>query len=156
MRIHFRDQLLDLMRADDRIICLTGDLGYGLFDGMKEEMPDRLINPGAAEQLMLGMAVGYAMEGFIPVVYSITPFLLYRPFEFIRNFLNNEGINVKLVGSGRNDDYGVAGSTHYAYEDLIVLKAIPNIRVFYPESPEEIDLYKFLYCPSPCYMNLRR
>ena len=107
MRRTFREQLEVEMRRDSRIHLLVGDVGYGLFDSTRREFPSRVINPGAAEQLMMGMAVGMTMEGIIPVVYSITPFVLYRPFEFIRNYVDHEKIPVKLVGSGRNDDYGV-------------------------------------------------
>ena len=59
------------------------------FDKLKKDFPDRVINPGASEQLMMGMASGMAMDGFKPIVYSITPFILFRPFDFIRNFLNS-------------------------------------------------------------------
>ena len=104
MRRTFRDQLESEMRENDKITLLVGDVGYGLFDSTRKEFPDRVINAGASEQLMIGMAVGMAMEGIIPVAYSITPFVLYRPFEVIRNYVNEENIPVKLVGSGRNDD----------------------------------------------------
>ena len=97
MRRTFREQLEVEMRRDNRIHLLVGDVGYGLFDSTRREFPSRVINPGAAEQLMMGMAVGMTMEGLIPVVYSITPFVLYRPFEFIRNYVNEEKIPVKLV-----------------------------------------------------------
>ena len=99
MRRTFRDLLTTEMRENENISLLVGDVGYGLFDDLRKEFPNRVINPGASEQLMIGMAVGMAMEGVIPVVYSITPFVLYRPFEFIRNYVNHENIPVKLVGS---------------------------------------------------------
>ena len=105
---------------------------------------------------MIGMAVGMAMEGIIPVAYSITPFVLYRPFEVIRNYVNEENIPVKLVGSGRNDDYGVCGFSHYACEDLKVMDIFSNIKVFRPETKEDVNVKDFLYDPSPAYINLSR
>jgi transketolase len=156
MRRTFRDQLTLEMRENSKISLLVGDVGYGLFDDLRKEFPDRVINPGASEQLMIGMSVGMAMEGIIPVVYSITPFVLYRPFEFIRNYVNHENIPVKLVGSGRNDDYGVCGFSHYACEDMQVLSIFPNIKTFIPSTKDDVNVKEFLYNPSPSYMNLSR
>jgi transketolase len=156
MRRKFQELLTEEMRTNDNIFLLVGDVGYKVFDHLREEFPQRVINPGAAEQLMIGMGVGFALEGKIPVCYSITPFVLYRPFEFIRNYLHYEQIPVKLVGSGRNDDYGACGFSHYAYEDLEVLKALPNIEVYHPQSADEVDIKKFLYSDKPSYINLKR
>ena len=75
---------LHSLRKNEDIILLVGDVGYKVFDHLREEFPNRVINPGASEQLMIGMGAGLAMDGKIPVCYSITPFVLYRPFEFIR------------------------------------------------------------------------
>jgi transketolase len=156
MRRRFQELLTEEMRINDNIFLLVGDVGYKVFDHLREEFPQRVINPGAAEQLMIGMGVGFALEGKIPVCYSITPFVLYRPFEFIRNYLHYEQIPVKLVGSGRNDDYGACGFSHYACEDLEVLKALPNIEVYHPQSADEVDIKKFLYSDKPSYINLKR
>ena len=156
MRRRFQELLTEEMKKNEDLYLLVGDVGYKIFDHLREDYPDRVINPGAAEQLMLGMAVGLAMEGKIPVCYSITPFVLYRPFEFIRNFLHNERIPVKLVGSGRNDDYGPCGFSHYACEDMRVMDALPNIEVFRPDTKEEVDIEKFLYSNCPSYINLKR
>ena len=92
MRNAFTDQLFNAMAQDDKIYAIVGDVGYGVFDKIKEAYPERYINPGAAEQLIIGMAAGLAMEGKIPIAYSITPFILYRPLEFIRNLVNEENI----------------------------------------------------------------
>ena len=155
-RQRFTELLTEEMRQNENIILLVGDVGYKVFDHLREEYPDRVINPGAAEQLMIGMAAGLAMDGKIPVCYSITPFVLYRPFEFIRNYVNHENLPVKLVGSGRNDDYGLCGPSDFAWEDLDVMKALPNIDIHYPTFPEEIDIKRFLYSESPAYINLQR
>lgn len=156
MRRRFQELLTEEMRTNSDIVLLVGDVGYKVFDHLRDEFPDRVINPGAAEQLMIGMGVGIALEGKIPVCYSITPFVLYRPFEFIRNYLHYEQIPVKLVGSGRNDDYGPCGFSHYACEDLKVLESLPGIEVYYPQSAEEVDIKSFLYSNKPSYINLRR
>ena len=155
-RRKFKELFTEEMKQNDNIILLVGDVGYKIFDHLREEFPSRVINAGASEQLMIGMAAGLAMDGKIPVCYSITPFVLYRPFEFIRNYLNHESIPVKLVGSGRDEDYGVCGFSHYACEDLEVMKIFSEIEVHYPHSFEDIDIKKFLYSNTPSYINLKR
>ena len=155
-RRKFKELFSEEMKQNDNIILLVGDVGYKIFDHLREEFPSRVINAGASEQLMIGMAAGLAMDGKIPVCYSITPFVLYRPFEFIRNYLNHESIPVKLVGSGRDEDYGVCGFSHYACEDLEVMKIFSEIEVHYPQSFEDIDIKKFLYSNTPSYINLKR
>lgn len=116
MREAFFDELYKQMQKDEDIYFLTGDLGYGKADAIMKDFPDRAINCGASEQAMLGIAVGLGIEGRIPFVYSITPFVLYRPFETIRNYLDHEGINVKLIGSGRDKDYKIDGYSHHSEE----------------------------------------
>ena len=138
MRRLFVDELSKLMKFDDSIYVLLGDLGYGLFDSLREEYPDRCVNFGASEQLMIGAATGLALEKKIPVCYSITPFLIYRPFEFIRNYLQGESIPVKLVGSGRDKDYSGAGYTHHSSEVGSILNQLPNIDQFFPDNESEL------------------
>ena len=98
------------------------------------------------------------MEGKIPVVYSITPFLLYRPFEFIRNYVDHEKIAIKLVGGGRNKDYGYLGFSHWAEEDKQVMKIFKNITVKHPDSIEEMEeCFKLINDKkTPLYLNLKR
>lgn len=156
MRHQFVRFLTEEMRVNDKIVVLTGDLGYGLFDGLKEEFPDRFFNVGSCEQLMVGMAVGLSYEGWIPICYSITPFLLYRPFEFIRNYLNHERANVKLVGGGRDKDYHNLGFSHHACDDVRIMETLENIKLYKPETLTKDDVCEFLYNNGPSYMNLIR
>lgn len=158
MRRFFVDQLSSTMEADESIVVLLGDLGYGLFDKLRSKFPDRCINVGAAEQLMVGSAVGIALENKIPVCYSITPFLLYRPFEFIRNFLHEEKIVVKLVGSGRDKDYKDAGYTHHSTEARDILDQFHNIEKYFPENNQELQdqFQSFLYSDKPAFLSLKK
>ena len=105
---------------------------------------------------MIGMAVGLANSGFIPVCYSITPFLLYRPFEMIRNYINHEKLNIKLVGSGRDKDYSHDGITHWAEDDLQVMKNLSNISLFKPKHLSDVMVNTFLFSDKPAYLNLSR
>ncbi|MDB4604750.1 hypothetical protein OAH37_03485 [Acidimicrobiia bacterium] len=156
MRNAFTDQLFNAMAQDDKIYAIVGDVGYGVFDKIKEAYPERYINPGAAEQLIIGMATGLAMEGKIPIAYSITPFILYRPLEFIRNLVNEENIPVKIVGSGRDEDYGALGFSHYATDDEQILSSFTNLKIYKPEMSKDLDLSEILYNDQPCYLNLKR
>lgn len=156
MRGKFVDLLYKEMEKDEKIVIIIGDVGFGFFDELIEKFPKRVINPGASEQLMMGMASGMAMEGYIPIVYSITPFILFRPFEFIRNYLNHEKIPVKIVGVGRDEDYGTLGFTHYANDDNIVGNSFSNIKIFKPETEKNLDVNLFLSHKGPAYLNLKR
>jgi transketolase len=124
LRKEFALILEDFMERDESIVLMVGDVGFGIFDSIKKRFPKRFLNIGSSEQLMIGIAAGMALEGKSPICYSITPFILYRPFEFIRNFMNEEQIRIKLVGSGRDADYAEAGFTHHAFEVKPLLKVL--------------------------------
>lgn len=158
MRKAFSQLLHEKMSVDSRIVVLTGDLGYGLWDKIRLDFPRRFCNVGSSEQLMLGAASGMAMEGKIPFVYSITPFLLYRPFEFIRNYLDHEQIPVKLIGGGRDRDYGKLGFTHWAEDDRRIMDCFDNIDVYHPEQEQELRgiLDILVENDKPSYLNLVR
>lgn len=156
MRKIFSEMLYKEMKSNKNIYLISADLGYGLWDSIKKDFEDRFINPGSAEQLMLGMAVGLVLDKKIAITYSITPFLLYRPFEIIRNYMNIEKIPVKLVGGGRNRDYKNAGYTHWAEEDRDVMKTLKNIAMYHPENEKELKdaFQEFVYSQKPSYLNL--
>jgi len=156
MRKEFASFLHSEMSHNENIILLTGDLGYGLWDRIKIDYPDRFFNTLSSEQLMMGMAAGLAMDNKIPIVYSITPFAIYRPFEFIRNYLHHENIPVKILGGGRNKDYGYLGFSHWAEEDIDVLSNLPNIKLYKPKEITFEIFKEFLYNCKPSYLNLSK
>lgn len=158
MRKEFFLELFEYMKTDERIMILTGDLGYGLLDQIRQEYPDRFINCGAAEQTMLDVAVGMTYEGKIPFVYSITPFLLYRPFETLRTYVNHEKLHMVLVGSGRDLDYHEDGFTHHATDDKLIMRDLPNINCLWPETGSNMKqiIYDVLKFKRPSYINLTR
>ena len=153
MRRKFASDLYDLMKVEKDIILITADMGYGMFNRIRDDIPEQFYNVMAAEQVAMGISVGLALEGKIPVVYSITPFLLYRPFEIIRNYINHEWIPVIMVGSGRGQDYDIGGFSHDA-SDHEILKQFKNIRFMVPE--DGFDLQEIVYAKVPTYLNLRR
>ncbi len=164
------------MQINKDIWIIVGDLGYKMWDKVRDDFRDRFINTGAAEQAMMGIAVGLALKGKIPIVYSITTFLLYRPFETIRNYINHEKIPVKLVGSGRDKDYAHDGFSHWSedawklfemplsyYEDLRdgeeeMIPIFNNIHAFWPQTKEEIPkmVDSMIKNNKPSFISLRR
>ena len=158
MRREFSRLLHDEMAVNPDIVVITADLGYGLWDKIRLDYSDRFYNVASSEQLMIGMAAGMAMEGKIPVAYSITPFLLYRPFELIRNYLDHEKIPVKLAGGGRDKDYGYLGFSHWAEDDRKIMSCFENITVHRPQTSEDLhdNFQDFLYSPTASYINLKR
>lgn len=159
MRGYFASELFKAMKKDDNIYLLMGDLGYAMFDKHRETFPQRCINCGASEQAMLDIAVGLAYSGAIPVVYSITPFLLYRPFETIRTYIDHEKLPVKLIGGGRDKDYHIDGISHHSEDDREIMSIFKNIESHWPESKEDVTenfVQKILYNIKPTYINLRR
>jgi transketolase len=160
MRKECAQLLLDEMSANDRIRVVTADLGFGILDHVRNAYPDRFYNVGAAEQLMIGVAVGMAQSAtpLIPVCYSMSSFLLYRPFEFLRNYVSYEKAPVKLLGSGRDRDYSHDGITHWAHDDEQVLSALPNIKIYKPNSLAELEQMwpEYIASTEPAYLSLRR
>ena len=158
MRKLFFRELYKRMAKNKNIWSVTGDLGYGGFDNIRKDFSDRFLNVGAAEHTMLDIAVGLALEGKIPFVYSITTFLLYRPFEVIRNYINHEQIAVKLIGSGRNKDYIHDGFSHWSSDDNKVVNLFPNIVSLWPEDKTEIPniIDEMIITKKPFYLNLKR
>lgn len=159
MRHQFHPLLLAEMRKDPRIYLLTADLGFGMWDAIFREFPDRAYNMGAAEQLMIGAAVGLAAEGKIPVCYTITPFY-WRAAEWIRNYLDHEGAQVRLVGSGRGADYSAtSGFTHDADDDVALFRSFRNVQCYWPKDAAELDTVfpQWLYSHTqPTYLNIKR
>jgi transketolase len=158
MRKECMNLLLAEMVENQNIITLTADLGFGLLDQIQNSFPERFYNVGAAEQLMIGVGIGLAENGKIPVCYSMSSFLLYRPFEFLRNYVNEEQVPLKLIGSGRDKDYSHDGFTHWAHDDEQVLAALPNIKIYKPKSINELDMIwpEFINSKKPAYLNLTR
>lgn len=156
MRKVFSNLLEKEMSKNNDLFLLTADLGYNLWDGILGFQNTLVLE--SSEQFMVGAAAGLALEGKVPICYSITPFLLYRPFEFIRNFMQYEQLPIKLLGGGRGRDYESLGYTHWAEEDQNIISVLDNIESFLPESREDVeDMFsEFLYNGKPSYMNLRR
>ena len=158
MRRDFANLLHTEMSTNPDIYLITGDLGYGLWDKVKDDYPDRFFNVGSSEMAMMGMAIGLAMDGKIPYVYSITPFAIYRPFEMIRNYLDHENTPVNIIGGGRDKDYGYLGFSHWSNDDKRIMSVFDNVKSFYPEDTVDLNtaMSYSLSKKHPTYINLKR
>ena len=143
-----------IMQSNPKSYFLVGDLGYHAVEAIEQEFPNRFINVGIAEQDMIGIAAGLALNGNKVFVYSIIPFLTMRPFEQIRNDLCYQNLDVVLIGAGGGFAYGVLGPTHFALEDIAIMRSLPNITIFSPADETEAVLQMNLakHIKGPIYI----
>ena len=132
MRTAFIETLVEIAERDPRVMLLTADLGYSVLERFAQQFPDRYLNVGVAEQNMVGVATGLAEAGRIPFVYSIATFATLRPFEFIRNGPIAHNLRVRVVGIGGGFEYGHNGLSHFALEDIAMMRTQPSMAVFAP------------------------
>jgi len=137
MRGTFVNTLCELANADDRIVLLTGDLGFTVLEPFRDAHPRRFYNVGVAEQNMVGLATGLAEAGLIPFCYSIGTFASLRPFEFIRNGPVMHHLPVRIVGLGAGFEYGTSGHTHFSLEDIAVMRSQPGLDIVAPADFEQ-------------------
>ncbi len=156
MRNEFVNALTALAEADPRVILLTGDLGFSVLEDFAERYPDRFYNVGVAEQNMLGTATGLAEAGFTPFVYSIATFASMRAYEFVRNGPVLHDLPVRVVGVGGGFDYSTNGVTHYALEDVGIMRIQPGLHVAAPADPAQAvtALEAGHRVPGPVYFRL--
>lgn len=137
MRAEFIQALCDLARTDERIMLLSGDLGFSVIEPFQRDFPQRFINVGVAEQNMVGIAAGLAMNGFVPVVYSIANFPTLRCFEQIRNDVAYHRLPVIVAAVGAGVGYGALGYSHHAVQDLAVMRTLPGMLIGTPADADE-------------------
>lgn len=156
MRNAFVKRLLELAESNDRVMLLTGDLGFGVFEEFSERFPKQFLNVGVAEQNLTGIATGLALEGRIPFTYSLANFPTLRCLEQIRNDACYHDANVKIVCMGGGFSYGALGVSHHATEDLSILRALPNITIVAPgddwEAAEATSA--LVKTPGTCYLRI--
>ncbi|MEA2588078.1 MAG: transketolase [Actinomycetota bacterium] len=156
MRRAFVQELAEIAERDARILLITGDLGFSVVEPFADRHPDRFFNAGVAEQNMVGLATGLAESGFIPFVYSIATFAALRPYEFVRNGPVLHNLPVRIVGTGGAFDYGTAGPTHHALEDLGIMRMQPGLAVICPADAQQTTaaLHATWDLPGPIYFRV--
>jgi len=149
---------LEKMMEDGNTFLLTGDVGFSVFERIRERFKKQYINMGLAEQNMLGVASGMALTGKNVFVYSIIPFIVFRPFEQLRNDICFQNVPVRLVGVGVGYSYSDAGFTHHVIEDYGILNGLPNLTILSPADPLEVSeqMRQIPKIKGPIYMRLSR
>ena len=144
------------MEANPNIVFLTADLGFNALEGIRDKFPGRFINVGIAEQHLIGMAAGLALEGKKVIAYSIASFSSMRPYEQIRTDVCYHNLDVKIIGAGGGVNYASHGITHHTLEDLAIMSVLPNMKILSPAySWEATEATKALMQDSgPAYMRL--
>jgi transketolase len=156
MRKTSLDMVFELAQRDPRVVFVGSDLGVGTLKEMKAALPDRFFMEGVAEQNIIGMAAGLAMDGYIPYVNTIATFLTRRCYEQVAVDLCLQNLPVRLIGNGGGLVYAPLGSTHLAIEDCAILSSLPNMTVIAPSDAEEMKhvIPATLDLPGPCYIRL--
>lgn len=140
MRNAFSESLYRAASKNPNVYIVVADISpAGSMNKFREEYPERFINVGVAEQVMIGIAAGLALKGMQPFAYTIATFTLYRPFEMVRDDLCYQNLPVTIVGMGAGVTYSTLGGTHHTMEDVAVAAALPNMRVLAPCDPAELD-----------------
>ena len=138
MRNAFAAALVKAARTDPRVVLLTGDHGYALFDEIRAACPHQYINAGVAEQNMVGVAAGLAKGGFRPVVYGLSAFVPVRVLEQIKLDVCYESLPVIFMGDGAGVVYSKLGASHQSTEDVAALRGVPNMSILSPADAAEM------------------
>ncbi len=158
MRNHLINKITEIAEKDKNIMLVTADLGFSVVENFKNKFPNRYINVGIAEQNMAAVAAGLALEGNTVFIYSIGNFPTLRCIEQIRNDICYHNANVKILAVGSGFAYGTLGMTHHATEDLAIMRALPNMKVFTPCDSISAEAIAEDICKiqGPCYVRLER
>ena len=144
------------MEYDKRLVVVLAEISYSLFNKNNVAFAKRILNLGIMEQTMVSVAAGIAMEGLIPVVHSITPFLAERPFEQIKDDFCYQQLGGNFISTGASYDYSEEGMTHHGSGDVQILRSLPGMQIVVPGTPGEFDaLFREVYANGlPTYYRL--
>jgi len=158
MRQSALDAVYELAKRDSRVLFIGSDLGPGVLEKMKTEMPERFFMEGVSEAGIIGMSAGLAMDGFIPYVNTIATFLTRRCYEQIAVDVCMHQLPVRLLASGGGAVYAPLGPTHMALEDIAIMRALPNMTVFCPVDAPEMTrvVTATLDWPDPAYIRFAK
>jgi transketolase len=155
MRETFPKFIEDYLRRDKKIFVLLGDIGVYSFRNVFNNFKKNILNIGILEQTMIGFSAGLAIQGRIPFVHTIAPFIVNRAYEQIKIDLCYQNLNVNLVSVGSSIDYAALGSTHHCPEDVAILSKLPNIKIYCPGNAKEFyNLLKQYSLTGPKYFRI--
>ena len=137
--IFFKNLYYEFKRGNkNKFIIVTNDFGAPFLDTVKKDFPNYYLNAGICEQNIVTLSAGLAKEGFYPIIYSISSFILYRSFEQIKLDLSVHNVKCCLLTVGSGYAYDVDGPTHHTTEDLSVMYNMPNLKIFSPLNSEGV------------------
>ncbi|MBF0457111.1 MAG: transketolase [Nitrospirae bacterium] len=139
MRKLFAKFMENVSFEKENIVFLTGDVGFMSLEGLRENLKHRFINAGVAEQNMIGVAAGLAFMGNMVWCYSIAPFVTARVYEQLRNDVDLHCMNVKVVGNGGGYGYGIMGPTHHTIDDIALMHALRNFKIYVPAFASDVE-----------------
>jgi transketolase len=140
MRDRMSEVVSELIARDPNTALILADISKSYFRDSFERYPERVINVGIMEQTAVSLAAGFALEGFHPIVHSITPFLIERPFEQIKDDFCYQGLGGTFISIGASYDYGTDGMTHHGCADVPILKTLPGMQICVPGTPDEFEV----------------
>lgn len=158
-RREFLETLIELAEKDDKIVLIIPDVGFNYIEEFQQKFPDRFFNFGVTEQSAMIIAAGLALSGYKPYIYSMINFVVFRPYEMVRNAVCMHNANVKIIGVKGSEKYKFLGFSHNLIaenEDIKALENLPNLKSFIIEDPKDVkkiilDTYND---DSPCYIRL--
>jgi transketolase len=158
LKLAFVNKLIELAEQDPRIMLLTGDLGFQIFDDFQNRFGSRFVNVGVAEAQMVCAAAGLAFVGWKPVTYSIASFMTSRCYEQIKISVAYPHLPVVIVGAGGGFAYGSSGVTHHAADDIALMSSIPGLSIVLPGDPNEVEqlLPQIFKLSRPTYFRIGR
>jgi transketolase len=156
MRNSVANEINKIAAIDDKLFVISGDAGLGVWDDFKESK--QFINTGVNEQLDIGFGAGLSMMGHKVIYYNIAPFVIMRPYEFVRNDICYQELPMILIGTGSGITYAPAGVTHYVVEDITLASTMPNLDIFSPADPiEAVECFKYAYkSKKPSYIRIAK
>ncbi len=128
-----------LFERDERLALILADISRAFFDPLFQRYPDRVLNLGILEQTAISVAAGMALEGFIPIVHSIVPFLVERPFEQLKDDFCYQRLGGNFISTGASYDYSTEGMTHHGSGDVQILRSLPGMQILVPGTAREFD-----------------
>jgi len=137
MRKQFARTTHEILNINEQAIVLLGDIGvFGFMEAMRDH-PDRVLNIGILEQTTISLAAGLSIEGMIPIVHTIAPFMVERALEQIKIDFGYQRLRGNLVSVGGSFDYAALGCTHHCPGDVSTLLSVPNVEIVVPGTAAE-------------------
>jgi transketolase len=158
-RREFINTLIELAEKDDKIVLIVPDVGFNYIEEFRKRFPERFFNFGVTEQSTMIIAAALALSGLKPYVYSMINFVVFRPYEMLRNAVCLHNANVKIIGVKGSEKYKFLGFSHNLIvenEEIKVLEHLPNLKSFIAKTPEDakriiLETYEM---SSPCYVRI--